>query len=69
MLPLGASMRTIFAVAGDVEHRPQFLLQLHGFQHQFFRAGVVVDGRQDRKRFFTGEKDVLRVAHAADFLE
>ncbi len=60
---LGAGGRAVFAVAGDVENGPQFVLQLQGLLHQLFRASVVVDGRQDGEGRFTGEKDFAGMFH------
>jgi hypothetical protein len=64
MFALGTGMGAILAVAGDVEDRPEFFLQLQGLAHQLFRAGVMVDRRQDGKRLFAGKKNrFLGMAH------
>ena len=63
MLALRAGVGAILAVAGDVEDRPQFVLQLERFLHQLFGAGVMIDGRHDRERFFTGEENVAGMLH------
>ena len=63
MLALGTGAGAVFAVAGDIEDRPQFMLQLQGLAHQFFRAGVMIDGGQDGEGLFAGEEDVFGMAH------
>jgi hypothetical protein len=60
----GPGMGAILAVAGDVEDRAQFVLQLQGLAHQFFRAGVMVDCGQDREKAFRRQRErSLGMAH------
>ena len=63
LLALGAGVGAVLAVAGDVEDRPQFPLQLEGLAHQLFRAGVVVDRGQDGEGLFAREEHGFWMAH------
>ena len=58
VLGLGPRARAVLAVAGDVEHRAELLLQLERLEHQLLGAGVVVDGGEGGEGFFAGEQDL-----------
>ena len=58
VLGLGAGAGAVLAVAGDVEHRAEFLLQLERLHHQLLGTGVVVDGGQGGEGLFAGEQDL-----------
>ena len=65
MLGLRPSACAIFAVAGEVEDRAQFLLQLQGLEHQLVGTGIVINRGQRRKGLLASEQDGVRVqAHA-----
>ena len=55
MVALGAGNGAILAIAGDIEDRAEFLLQLQGLAHQLFRPGVMVDHGQDGEGCFAGK--------------
>jgi hypothetical protein len=57
VLALGTGVGAILAVAGDVEDRAEFLLQLQGLAHQLFRAGVMVDRGQDGEGLLAGKEN------------
>ncbi len=55
MFAFRPGMSAILAVAGDVENRAEFLLELHGLAHQLFRTGVMIDRGQHGERLFAGK--------------
>ena len=59
----GAGVGAVLTVAGDVENRPEFALQLQRVAHEVVRACVVVDRRQDGEWLFAREQDIAWVAH------
>jgi hypothetical protein len=58
-----ASVGTVLAIACDIEHGAEVVLQLDSLVHQFFRTRVVVDYGQDREELLPGKENVTRVSH------
>ena len=61
LLGFGTGLGAVLAVAGEVEHRAEFLLQLQRLQHQLLGAGVVVHGGQGGEGLLAGEQNLVRV--------
>ncbi len=58
VFPLAAGGRAVFAIAGDVENRPEFGLQLQGLADHLFRSGIVFAGSQRGERFAAPIQDI-----------
>jgi hypothetical protein len=61
VLGFGAGVGAVLAVAGDVEDRAELVLHGEGLLHQFFAAGVVVDGGQEGEGLLALEQHLIGV--------
>jgi hypothetical protein len=59
VLLLLARLCAVLAVAGDVEDRPELVLQLERLDDQLLAAGEVLAGGDDRKRLLALEQGLV----------